>query len=58
MSRQGRLSCGDLESALHRHLRIAEDFSLMEQVPDASGDMVIYLGVDADSDEVWFVSTR
>ena len=40
-----------------RHLRIAEDFSLMERVSDASGDVVIYLGVDADSDEVWFVGT-
>lgn len=38
-----------------RHLRIAEDFSLMERVPDTSGDVVIYLGVDADSDEVWFL---
>ena len=38
-----------------RHLRIAEDFSLMERVPDMLGDVVIYLGVDADSDEVWFL---
>ena len=38
-----------------RHLRIAEDFSLTERVPNTSGDVVIYLGVDADSDEVWFL---
>ena len=38
-----------------RHLRIAEDFSLTERVPNTSGDVVIYLDDDEDSDEVWFL---
>lgn len=38
-----------------RYLEIEEDFSLTERVPNTSGDVVIYLGVDADSDAVWFL---
>ena len=37
------------------HLNIAEDFSLTELVPGSEGDFVIYLGVDENSEKIWFL---